>query len=526
MASRERVTLAVLATISLAMRVVAFFHYRFDSDEAQHLHVAWGWTAGLLQYRDLFDNHAPLLHISTAPMLSALGEREDILLYMRGPMIALFAIVIATSYVIARRLYSTRVAVWSAVLLSLMPPFFLKSLEYRNDNLWNALWCFTLLILTSNPLTNTGLFLAGLLLGCALATSMKTSLLLLTLAAAAVMTRVATRRTRNILPLIAGIPIVPAAVVAYFAFRGALPNLFYGAIRFNELLTRTRSPQELWLPRALWLPMMAIVLRVAWRHRPPPDDPRASDRFFLGFASAFFVATLICFWILVSPRDFLPVFPLLTIFAVAVIERHGRHAVLSYVAIAAVFIAAITYYADRFSNHTREQITMMHQLLRLTRPGDLVIDYKGETIYRRRPYYFILEFITRSAMHRSLIPDTIVEDVIRKRCYVAQADGDFWPDRSRAFLHDNFLDMGRLRASGKWIRVKIPFTVGVPGPYVVLDKRGEVHGMLDNVPYSGSRFLAAGPHIFHSDTKETIAVLWTSAYQRGFSPFHPQDRDF
>jgi hypothetical protein len=44
----ERLALIVIAVVTAAMRVVAFFHYRFDSDEPQHLHVAWGWTAGLL----------------------------------------------------------------------------------------------------------------------------------------------------------------------------------------------------------------------------------------------------------------------------------------------------------------------------------------------------------------------------------------------------------------------------------------------------------------------------------------------
>src|SRR5579885_3030270 len=32
----------------------------YNSDEGQHLHVAWSWTQGLLPYRDVFDNHGPL----------------------------------------------------------------------------------------------------------------------------------------------------------------------------------------------------------------------------------------------------------------------------------------------------------------------------------------------------------------------------------------------------------------------------------------------------------------------------------
>src|SRR5438309_3997066 len=105
----ERLLAMAIAAVTLAMRAAAFFHYRFDSDEPQHLHVTWGWTAGLLQYRDLFDNHAPLFHILTAPMLRLVGERPDVLLYMRAPMVVLFAVVIGTTYIVGRRLYSERV---------------------------------------------------------------------------------------------------------------------------------------------------------------------------------------------------------------------------------------------------------------------------------------------------------------------------------------------------------------------------------------------------------------------------------
>src|SRR3954464_4432987 len=101
----ERIILSIGAIASLALRAVAFFHYRFDSDEPQHLHVAWGWTAGLVQYRDVFDNHAPLFHMAMAPLLRVLGERPDILLFMRAPMLVLWIIVSAAAFAIARRLY-------------------------------------------------------------------------------------------------------------------------------------------------------------------------------------------------------------------------------------------------------------------------------------------------------------------------------------------------------------------------------------------------------------------------------------
>src|SRR6202022_3139336 len=106
------------------VHAVAYFRYRFDSDEPQHLHVAWGWTAGLLQYRDLFDNHAPLFHILTAPMLKLVGERPDVLLYMRAPMVLLFAVVIWSTYIVGRRLYSERVGGGRAGVLSSFPTSF------------------------------------------------------------------------------------------------------------------------------------------------------------------------------------------------------------------------------------------------------------------------------------------------------------------------------------------------------------------------------------------------------------------
>ena len=104
---REKLLVIVLAALAFVLRVAAYFRYRFDSDEQQHLHVTWGWTAGLVQYRDLFDNHAPLFHILMAPLLAlvgaTLGERPDILLWMRLPMVVLFAIVVWATCTIARR---------------------------------------------------------------------------------------------------------------------------------------------------------------------------------------------------------------------------------------------------------------------------------------------------------------------------------------------------------------------------------------------------------------------------------------
>lgn len=436
-------------------------------------------------------------------------------------MLPLFVAVIACTYLIAARLYSTRVALWSAVLLSLFPPFFLKSIEYRTDNLWNALWMIALLILISRSPTPRRWFVAGLILGCALAVSMKTILLVVTLAGAGLITRYALRdRTRFALPAVAaagGFVIVPAIVSSYFIAMGAWSNLVYCVVTFNMLVEKTR-PQFAGEP-FLWPLAIAAIVLIVRRHR--DADPR---RMFCATAFAVFAVTLFGFWIVVSPRDMLPVMPLGTIFAVAAFERFQNRVLASSIA-ALIFTILLSHYTDRFQNHTRQFVTMMNQTFRLTRPGEPVMDLKGETIYRPRPLYFIFEVITREAMERGLLPDRLPEAVVAARCHVAQADGPLFPPRGRAFLNENFMDLGRLRASGQWLAADGSFQIAVPGRYVVIQKNGEAGGSLDGSAYEGSRDLAAGPHRFAPIVPgERLAVLWAPAFERGFSPFHLQDR--
>jgi hypothetical protein len=73
----ERQTRFIFALVAgaAAVRLWFIFAHRIDSDEPQHLHVMWGWTRGLVQYRDVFDNHLPLLHLLFAPVMALVPER-------------------------------------------------------------------------------------------------------------------------------------------------------------------------------------------------------------------------------------------------------------------------------------------------------------------------------------------------------------------------------------------------------------------------------------------------------------------
>jgi 4-amino-4-deoxy-L-arabinose transferase-like glycosyltransferase len=259
----ERIIFLVLAAVSLGLRLLAFSRYQFDSDEPQHLHVTWGWTAGLVQYRDVFDNHTPLFHMITAPILRAFGERADILLYMRGPMLVLFAIVIACTYIAGRAMDSRRAGAWAALMLSMFPPFFLKSLEYRSDNPWNALWMVAFVLMLSAPHTVTSALLIGLLFGAALAASIKLALLIIASAVALLIVR--RIEPRAALAALGGALIVPAAILLYFARLGALDDLIFGVVGFNSVLAESRT--LVWTGRIVYPFAIAAIFFAARRFR-------------------------------------------------------------------------------------------------------------------------------------------------------------------------------------------------------------------------------------------------------------------
>ncbi len=496
LSKRERFLSAGLALLLLALRAACFFRYRFDSDEPQHLHVAWGWTQGLVQYRDLFDNHVPLFHLATAPFLALFGERAGILFYMRALMIPLWLFVCAATFLIARRVYSTRVAVWSVLILNLIPTFFLKSIEYRNDNLWVALWLAAIVAFTGGAM-----FIGGLLLGAAACVSVKTSLLVIALVLAAAPRW---REWRRVVPAAAGFAILPAIIVLTFVKLGAWHDLVYCNVTFNGM--SATGPYH-WVLRVLYVPALVAIFAFARRN-------------FILMLALVYPATLICWWPLISPRDLLAILP---VFAM-LIANHVRTPVIALLAL--VCLVRIGYDTKWLKNDTREFTTMMNQVLHLTRPGEPLMDYKGETIYRRRPYYFIFEVVGRKQLSQGLIPDTVARDMINARCHVAQADGAFWPPEAKAFLLGHYIDVGRLRASGGWIAPHGDFEVAIPAAYVVLNRDGHARGMLDGVPYRGAVQLAPGVHHFEGENGEPVAWLWAPAYERGFSPFHLRDREF
>src|SRR2546423_15504478 len=121
------ISLSLIAA-ALATRVALIFRYRFDSDEPQHMHVAWGWAHGLAQYRDVFDNHMPLFHLLSSPLFAATGDDPRLLFAARLSMVPLFLAALFLVWRIAWSLFDETTALWATALAAVLPPFFLRSL--------------------------------------------------------------------------------------------------------------------------------------------------------------------------------------------------------------------------------------------------------------------------------------------------------------------------------------------------------------------------------------------------------------
>jgi hypothetical protein len=382
------------------------------------------------------------------------------------------------------------------------------------------------------------------LLGLAFSVSMKTSLMALSLGLACIGTVVAQRfagrrieAKRLVLYAVAtllGMITMPAVVVLFFISLGVGPQMFSCVISHNML---PRVTDHLWLMKSAtrWLALLPIELFgvwLIWRWR---ETIALRSRLTLIFlVAAFYYSTFLSLWPLREPQTRLPFYPMMAIvvapcllwFADSLLK--GTH-VFSFILPALIVtaeIALIERGGSPFANNTTHKIGLIANVLNLTEESDYVMDSKGETIYRHRPIYYMLDRITRRRMHRHLIRDDITERLIETRTALVATISRV-PRRDVAFITNNYLPIAfRLRALGKMVRsgdeqgVPTHFDVVVPGRYTLVCESGKIAGLLDGIEFDGPRELAAGGHTFRQTAGAGRTILiWGRAIERGYSPF-------
>jgi hypothetical protein len=540
----ERIVLAMAVIAQVVLRVWYVLNHRADFDEPQHLHVVWGWTQGLVQYRDLFDNHAPLFHLTMAPAVGVLGERADLLILARWMMLPLVGLTLWATYRIGRALWSPRVGLWAALLAGFVPSFLLTSTEFRTDVLWMTGWISMLAVLLCGPFAPRRAGFAGLLLGLTLATSLKTTILLLALVMAAMVTGVLCRRERSrALPhglwrsvawMAVGSTVVPLLVLAVFWRLHALRSLVYCTVAYNLVpnlgLWQTAS-HRIWILPAAFLILIGFLIAL----RRILGKPLRPGQVLVLLMAGLYLALLNASWPLITKQDFLPSTPLVALLLVAgamwlvtTLERAGtplRSARLSVAVMAAMCVIDVVALCQGqlpWRNANEAEDRMLRDVLLDTRPGEPIMDTRGETVFRPRPYYYVLEDVTESRLAMGLLHDRIADDVVRTRTHFAVPDTPLFPPLARRFLNEHFLPFGALRVLGKDLGDSSSsadklrrFDVSYTERFAVLADGAIGRGALDGLRYRGPTLLRPGVHFYCCSGRERhVQVVWAGALGR------------
>ena len=517
--------------VLIALRLWYVQHLRIDQDEWQHLHGIWAIGTGQMMYRDFFDNHMPLFHHLCAPLMQWMGERSDIITVMRLAVIPFFLGMLLLIGVITRTLYDDqRTGWWAALFAGLFPVFLFTGTEFRPDQMWTLLWLAALLVLIRGSITTARCFWAGVLLGLAFAVSMKTVLMITSLAGGAFMACVVTgykpdakSAMRRIGALTAGLVIAPSCVAAWFVAHGAFHSFWYCVAEHN--LRFAHEGSSLKYLRALVFPLgLALVF---WRsraiHRSSPSPAAGMRRVLIFATGGIYFSLLLGFWTVLNNETYLPGFVvLMPALAAGLCGKSWRLAPPVVFAAAELLIVLIARPLSwRVSTSERE---LIGEVLALTRTNDFVMDESGENIFRRRPFYPVMETLTRQAIKRGEIPDTISQDIVKTGTCVVMRSTEY-PLATEAFLDDNFLPFGGLLVAGHDIRRDpgavsnaMRFEIKVPTRYAFLSRHGALEGTIDGTPYNGPRFLAAGTHaVVPNDDTKILLVVWDRAVEAGFA---------
>lgn len=509
--------------ITILVALLLKWHYldllRVDSDEPQHLHVVWLWTQGLLPFRDAFDNHMPLFAFAMAPLLRWIGERPDAVLLMRIPMLLLW---FASLWPVARIAAATqvpRVLPITMLLVTLDTVLFAYSQQFRPDNLWALFWLLAMARLANAEQRRGAATLAGFLAGAALATSMKTSVLLASLAAAAAVLALVERRRvpwPALLRFALAAMVVPALVVIA-CWQGGLLADFYRCVIGDNLGSGLHQQTQVlrWMLALLLFPLSLFLLRKAFRPRERETLPVRIV--LLGGLWALIVFRVL--WPSFTDQDELPTLPLVLILLAVAIERASarwserrRLGLFATIALALLLLLQVRH--PFLEDAAAEDTARRRQVLALTGPADAVLDAKGETVFRRRPVYQVFELLTLHKIRRGEIRLDLPQ-VLRERGVGVVLPSRVITDREFAdFLAANYLQVapGLLLAGKRFDLAEgqggIDFDLAIAGDYRA--DGCESGCRIDGATWSGPRPLSAGRHRLEVDGARRVDLLLAS----------------
>jgi len=170
-----------------------------------------------------------------------------------------------------------------------------------------------------------------------------------------------------------------------------------------------------------------------------------------------------------------------------------------------------------FEDRNKDEQAVIADTLKLTHPGETVLDAKGQAIFRRRPYYYVLETITRVRADKGEIVDDVPERLIAERTPVL-VRCHWLTEATDRFVKQNYVSVGSVMVLGKKLTPspdrRLRFEVTVPGKYVMVDDDGDASGKLDGVDWREPRELAPGTHTqILDEVPKSLAIVWARAVE-------------
>jgi hypothetical protein len=312
-----------------------------------------------------------------------------------------------------------------------------------------------------------------------------------------------------------GFLVVPAALFGWLISKG----ISIETLRFCLLEANRAGFESGRILRSLALG--AIVLWLAWRMM-SQSVPGIVVALFL--SAAIYTVALIGFSPEWRKQTLLPVYPIFILFAWrygAAFLRQRAPGTVNVTGLA-VCLAAVTHLVIEgrlWEDGLRDQRELLEDTLKLTRPGDFLMDRKGETIFRRRPVYLVYQHATVRAIEEGRLSDPDPEMLTKTGTAVAIGASMGLTAQMRKFIGKNYLPAGegRLRVAGRSLlfyeeggRLAARAPMMIAGEYLVL--RGDTVLQQTRVPQPGWHDVDLG------GKRDPARLFWKPAWDAGFRP--------
>jgi hypothetical protein len=269
--------------------------------------------------------------------------------------------------------------------------------------------------------------------------------------------------------------------------------------------------------------VLLLVALVAWRRLRDSADPVLTLRRLAPFAGGtLYLGALLSYWPLLTLQDLLPAMPLILLGITG--ARLGARTrvtagfIIAFVLELALILAARPPWRDHLLHRQERDLATV---LKLTRPGEYVMNAKGEAIFRPRPVFWVFEDIARYRIAHGLLHPQVRANMVRTGTPVLM---DYrMPHEDRGFIEHNYLPVrGNVRVLGVRFRVAaagqaIALPVAVGQDYVLVSAQGPVRAQLDGRELDGPLRLAPGCYPVVLPASGEYTLVWAPALARGLT---------